>query len=134
MKISISNVKQFSNDYDYNKDAACIIHNAHINSLGGRRSWIIIKNNKNKRKIYRKIYGSGIKSLPTDTIELDYDSIDLDLNIKDFNNCNLSLIKLGLFSNIRGLLKHPDSKFRIPLIISLFGLLAGLISLMITLI
>ncbi len=99
--------------------------------MGGRGKWIKILNTSNNKSIYRKIYGAGDTPLNCDQIELDYDS-SKDLDIADKNNCTVKLFKATCIGQVIGHCKHPDPKYRIPLIIGIIGLVLGIISLVVT--
>ena len=129
----IKAVEFYTETYYYSKDAACIVCNDIVGYLGGRNRWIKILNENNNKVIYRKTYGAGKTPLRCDQIQLDYDSIKSDLGVDDMQNCSLSLYKATLRGQILGHCKHPDPKYRIPLIIGSIGLMLGIISFIITL-
>jgi hypothetical protein len=133
MNPKVINVVEFyAEPYYYSKDAACIVCNNIVSDLGGRNRWIKILNTNNNKAIYRKTYGAGKTHLNYDQIQLDYDSINSDLGIDIMNNCSLELYSATCLGQIIGHCKHPDLKYRIPLIIGSIGLILGMISLVIT--
>src|SRR4030042_1445502 len=103
--IRIRNVRLFSKEFFYNKNALCIVNNSLLIKLGGFKSWIKISNNE--KSIYRIVKGSGNISLNKDTIELDWESVR-ELDIDDLNQeYFITLSKANFIEKIIANIKHP---------------------------
>lgn len=133
MKIEVTNVQPLTDPHD-ESTATVRVANAALKSLGGRRSWVQIKNNDNKRTIYRMARGAGSRQLGVNSIELDYDSeLELGFDKNNRSSCKLE-ISNSLFSESMGHWLHPDYTHRLPIQIAILSFLISLASLYIAII
>ncbi len=139
----ITEYRNYSDKSDADKFAVVRIANSLVKALGGRYKWIEIKSSDGK-KIYRTIRGAGDRDIRSHQMELDYDSIlelglsmkksestDVKSNMSGYNNCDISISKVGLITAIRAHLKHPDPAYRAPMTLAFISLVIGIFSLMV---
>lgn len=136
--VKIDRCGLYTDKEDANRFAVLRVSNSLIKSLGGRKSWVTIKNISNGKKIYRTLRGAGSRGLKKEYIELDYDGI-LDLQIDNsarregsFTVCELEIKKASVAGYILAHWHHPDPAFRVPMKIAVLSGLISIFSLFIT--
>lgn len=136
--INFKKVRKFTKEHDYQNFSVVRVQTRLIVELGGRNSWIEIKNGNNK--IRRRILGGSGLGFTKDAIELDYDSMrDLGCLSKNhdengFYPCNLEAKKIGFIGQFMAHWNHPSDPHRIPIRISIVSLFLGVVSLLLALI
>lgn len=125
ISISITQVKSFTRERDFDDSAVIRVFNGHLKALGGRNGWVCIT--IGRKHAYRLIKGNPI---PADTIEMDYDSrVELGIQREDREdggwNCQIYLSPATLTQRVAAHWKHPDLGHRVSFQLGLIGLVLG---------
>lgn len=130
----ISKVRDYSREHDYDASAVVRVQNSILADLGGRNAWVKLAGPNNT--IFRRARGAGgAAGLPSDAIELDYDSrLELDLvrsppDTEHFYSCDLEILRASARERFLAHWSHPNLEYRAPYQISIVGAGLGVVGL-----
>jgi hypothetical protein len=103
------------------------VHASNVAKLGGRYAWVSISNESGKT-IYRIIKGIAARGVDSKCLLLDYDSkVALGIGYKQ-TEVLLTVKKATFIESVVGHYQTPDPSYRVPFILSLIGLILGVMS------
>lgn len=132
--VEILQCREFSRDTDRLGFSIARVNNKVLGKLGGRGHWITIRTKDTRKCIYRRIAGSGGKSLKADSIELDYDS-RADLGIQsDRDGHGFYAVHWEMFPTrwpwtLVAHWRNPDVGYRMAFKLGLIGVVLGFLGL-----